>query len=136
MTKVRGRKSVLVPAALALVVIGWGCSDGKPSVSSSKTEATVKGTVTIKGKPVTKGTVVFDPSNYQRTNEAARKAEISKDGTYTITTLVGENNIKVTGPDAEKAGAAYDSFSLDVKAGENTFDISLPKGSQAAPPSQ
>src|SRR5262245_43804881 len=69
MKKVRIRIAALVP--VALMVIGWGCS-GTPAVSTSTTEATVKGTVTIQGKPATKGTVEFDPANYQRKDVQAR----------------------------------------------------------------
>src|SRR6516164_2652145 len=112
MRKVRIRIAVLVPSAL--MVIGWGC-DGRPAVSSSTTEATVKGTVTIKGKPATKGTVEFDPANYQRKDVQARSAPINPDGTYTIKTLVGGNTVRVRGPEAEKAGALYETTDFDVK---------------------
>jgi hypothetical protein len=109
------------------MVIGWGC-DGRPAVSSSTTEATVKGTVTVKGKPATKGTVEFDPANYQRKDAQARSAPINPDGTYTIETLVGGNTVRVRGPEAEKAGALYETTDFDVKEGENTLDIKVPKG--------
>jgi hypothetical protein len=111
----------------ALLVVGWGCGDGKPSVSSSSEEATVKGTVTIFGKPATGGEVQFDPSNYRRKQAPMRSTKINKDGTYSIQTLVGENTIKVLGPEAEKAKSSYTSFDLDVKSGEQTFPIVLPK---------
>jgi hypothetical protein len=125
MGSVRTRIAVLVPSAL--LVIGWGC-DSRPAVSTSTTEATVKGTVTIKGKPATKGTVEFDPANYQRKDVQARSAPINPDGTYTITTLVGGNTVRVRGPEAEKAGALYETIDFDVKAGENNLDIKVPKG--------
>jgi hypothetical protein len=124
MTNARWRFAAIVPS-IALVV-GWGC-DSRPSVSSSTTEATVKGTVTIKGKPPKKGEIVFDPANYQRKDVAARTAKIKEDGTYTITTLVGGNSVRVAGPEAERAGSTYTSIDFDVQPGENTLDISLPK---------
>ena len=43
-----------------------GCGDGKPSVDSSLTEATVTGLVSVKGKPATGGTIRFNPSNSGR----------------------------------------------------------------------
>ena len=79
----------------ALLGLGMLGCDGKPSVETSTTEAKVKGTVTIKGKVATKGKVVFDPSNYKRKNESVRQADISADGTYEITTLIGPNTVKV-----------------------------------------
>ena len=90
--------ATLVPAFLLLAALG--CMDSRPSVSSSTTEATVKGTVTIKGKPATKGSVVFDPSNYARKNEQPRSAPLNKDGTYSIKTLIGSNSIRVSSPEA------------------------------------
>ena len=45
--------------ALALVVLFSGCGDGTPSATSSTKPATVKGTVTRKGKPLPKVQVMF-----------------------------------------------------------------------------
>ncbi|MEJ7639981.1 MAG: hypothetical protein WKF75_18915 [Singulisphaera sp.] len=61
MRRARWRCAALM-AATGLIV-GWGCGEGKPSVESSETEATVTGKVTIRGKPATKGSVMFDLSN-------------------------------------------------------------------------
>ena len=63
---------------------------GAPAVSSSMEEATVKGTVTIKGKPAAGGEILFDPANVDR-KVMARSAPDQKDGTYTIKTLVDAN---------------------------------------------
>lgn len=119
------RTAALLPAAL--LVVAWGCGEGKPSVSTDTTEATVKGTVTVNGKPATKGEVVFDPANYLRKDAATRKTEIGAEGTYTIKTLVGGNTVRVLGPDAEKVGSSYSSWDLDVKPGGQEFNIELPK---------
>jgi hypothetical protein len=123
----RAHKRIAVSLASAMLVMGWGCGDGKPSVSSSTEEATVKGTVSIKGKPAKKGEVVFDPSNYRRKDEPVRKTPINPDGTYEIKTLVGENTVRVGGDEAAKAGASYVSLPLDVKSGQvNEFNIKIP----------
>ncbi len=76
-----------------------GCGSGAPSVSSSTEEVTVKGTVTIGGKPATSGEVIFDPSNVNRKFAASRTAAIGADGSYTVTTLYGENKISVWAPE-------------------------------------
>lgn len=109
-----------------LLVVGLGC-ETRPAVESSTTEAKVKGTVTIKGKTASKGTVQFDPANYMRKDVVARETKINPDGTYEITTLVGLNTIKVLGPEAEKAGVGYSTIEYDVQAGEQTLDIRLPQ---------
>jgi hypothetical protein len=117
----------LVGPAL-LYLAGLGC-DSRPAVDTSTTEATVKGTVTVKGKPATKGKVVFDPSNYKRKNEAIRTADIGPGGTYEIKTLVGTNSVKVDSPEAAKAASLYDTYTYDVPSGTSTFDIVIPKPS-------
>ena len=109
----------------------WGCGGGgsAPSVSSSRTEATVSGTVTIKGKPATKGEVTFDPANSQR-NVAARTAPISGDGTYTVTTLVGGNIVRVATPETTRdPQLQFNETTFDVQSGTNTLDIVLPSSS-------
>ena len=113
-------------AALAVVAACWGCS-GTPAVVSSETEAMVKGTVKAYGKPITAGEVVFDPSNYKRTEAPERTAKIQKDGTYQVTTLVGENSVRVSGPAVEKdPDLGYANLKFDVQSGENTYNIELP----------
>jgi hypothetical protein len=123
MRKIPQRLGALVAAAM--LVVAWGCGDVPPA-SSSTEEATVKGTVFIKGKPARKGQVVFDPANYQRKEVKANTAPVGKDGAYTIKTLVGVNSVRVEGPEVEKAGASYANITFDVKSGENSFDIKLP----------
>src|SRR4051794_25834000 len=49
----------LTRSAATLVLIGWGCGSYAPPVDTSTTEATVKGIVTIRGKPVAEGTISF-----------------------------------------------------------------------------
>lgn len=123
----RLRERIALAVSASVLVVGYGCGDGRPSVSSSTQEGTVKGTVTIKGKLATKGQVVLDPANYKRKDAKARSGPIGADGTYSVTTLVGENSVRVEGPEVEQAGALYSSLSIDVKAGENPpLDIKLP----------
>lgn len=112
-------------SVLCLLLTAPGCSE-KPAVTTSTTEAEVAGSVTVKGKVVTSGKVIFDPSNYQR-NVPARTAEIQKDGTYKITTLLGQNQIRIESP-AVQADRELNDSSLfyDVKASGNQYDIVLP----------
>src|SRR5689334_20544731 len=114
MSDMRRRIAVLV-CATALAA-SWGCGDGRPAVESSRSEATVRGTVRIKGKAATRGTVTFDPSNYLRKDVGARSARIAKDGTYSVTTLVGENTVTVQSPDlGRNSRLAYNEQTFVVK---------------------
>jgi hypothetical protein len=111
-------------ATLTLVAAG-GCGEGKPSVSASTTEAKVTGKVSVKGVLAKKGTISFNPANYLRKNEAARMAPIGSDGRYEVTTLVGENQVRVGGTELP-GEPSYDSWTYDVKAGTNVYDLDLP----------
>jgi hypothetical protein len=116
--------TILAASTLALAV---GCGQGVPSASTSSEEATVKGTVTIRGKAATQGQVSFDPANVKRPGEVARTATIGHDGSYTVKTLVGDNAVRVTFPGMEKdreLGSFEQSFA--VKPGENEYKIQLP----------
>jgi hypothetical protein len=116
-----GRLALLCGLALS------GCGRGGPYAESSRTEATVAGRVTSQGKPVTKGQVVFDPANVNRSAEPARMAEINRDGTYRVTTLIGANRVTVAIPGRPtKARAPHAQQVFDVQSGTNTFDITVP----------
>ncbi len=115
---------------VALIISAGGCTQQKPSVSSSTTEATVHGTVRINGELATAGEVVFDPANYLRKMEPSRTAPIGEDGTYTIRTLVGENRVRLGGDQIPlERGLAYEDLLFEVKAGDNTLDIAFPRTS-------
>ena len=114
-------------AITSLLAIGWGCGSGAPPVDSSTTEATVKGTVTIRGKAAKGGKINFDPSNIERKTEVARSAEIGPDGSYTIKTLVGQNQVTFSGPAFVKDAQLQDSqLQYNVPEGESTYNIELP----------
>lgn len=108
------------------IVLGGGC-DGGPPVETSNTEATVRGQVVLRGKPAKGGRIWFDPANYRRKDAVARDAEVAEDGTYEITTLIGENSVRYEGAatlkDRELDGAIK---GFDVKDGDNQFDLTLP----------
>jgi hypothetical protein len=110
-----------VAAALALT----GCGSGAPYVDGSLEEATVKGTVKVRGKFLDGGEVHFNPSNSKRP-VGGRDAPIAKDGTFTVKTLVGLNVVTVTPPQARKKaqyGLEYEEKTVDVKSGENTVTL-------------
>lgn len=121
----RANKTGILLVAAALLGI-WGCESGSgaPDVSSSMEESAVKGTVSFKGKPYTKGKIVFSPANVKRREAPVREAKIEDDGTYSLTTLIGENTVYVQGPGAPPRN----NREVKVKSGGDTIDIDLGSG--------
>jgi hypothetical protein len=108
-----------------------GCGEGRPSVDTATTEATVNGTVRIRGKTATRGRISFDPSNYKRKDAKAASAPIGKDGSFTLTTLVGENMVSVTSPEITRNPAlSYNRQTIVVNDGSNTITVELPPPSK------
>lgn len=116
----------LFPIVLAALPLGCDGA-GTPSVSSSTQEVTVKGNVTIKGKPVPGAEVVFDPTNVNRRNASSSRGKVNPDGTYTATALVGENIVTIQGAPISKAGLIMNRKEVTLKSGENTVDIEVTK---------
>jgi hypothetical protein len=124
----RERTWAEIALASTLTIAAWGCDGGSaPSAEGSLTEAKVHGKVSARGKPVTEGEVVFNAANAARKDVPAHPAPINKDGTYEVTTLVGRNSVRISGPAVEKdPQLGYAALTYDVKSGDNTFDIELP----------
>jgi hypothetical protein len=115
--------------ALATLFALGGCdgSGGAPPASSSTEKATVKGKVTVKGKPLAKADVRFNAANINRKTGAIASTTTGDDGSYEVTTLVGENAVTLGGAaPAKDAKLMYFSKTIDVKAGDNPFDIDIP----------
>jgi len=109
---------------VAWLVALWGCRGGMPDASSSMAEATVKGTVKVRGKPVTKGTLIFDPANINRPEAKSRETTIKQDGTYEIKAIVGGNSVRLAGPMlAKEPTLEYQSQPADIQSGENTINL-------------
>src|SRR4051794_31842506 len=124
---VRARWGGVVLAAAVVPLAGWGCDGGgTPPASSSREEASVRGAVTIKGKPATGGQITFDPSNIYRKDAPYFSAKIGSDGSYSLKTLVGENVISVQGPQVDKIPSlASNERHVDIKSGENSIPVDL-----------
>jgi hypothetical protein len=121
------RWRVLVTLALTLpgVALITGCGDGKPSMDTSLTEATVSGVVSVKGIPATGGAILFNPSNAGRI-VPARSAPIGPDGNYTIKTLTGTNQVSFEGEVAKKnVGVGLIKDFAEVTSGENKKNFDL-----------
>jgi hypothetical protein len=112
--------------ALCAAVVGLaGCGDGKPWVDTSLNEATVSGVVSVKGKPADGGTILFNASNSGRI-VAARTAKIGPDGSYTVKTYTGINQVSFDGDvTAKNRGVGLVKEAVDVAPGENKADFDL-----------
>jgi hypothetical protein len=129
----RDRERRIVGTLITAAVISLsGCGGGAPREDSSTEEATVSGKVSFKGKPLTTGDVTFSAGNVSRPSPP-RKSPISKEGTYSVKTLVGVNNVEVFSATIQKAGPDMPPFSYTVKSGDQTLDIDLPKDKPAEP---
>jgi len=104
-----------------------GCGNDVPSVDKSTAEAKVAGTVKVHGQTAKGGEVMFDATNAARKESSSKTAKIKDDGTYEITTFVGHNTVKISGPAVKKEPMlGYSSQTIEVKHGENKIDLDFP----------
>jgi hypothetical protein len=91
--------------ALAAILVGtcWGCGSGS---AVPPTLIPVKGKVTYKGQPLTKGIVRFEPDGFGR----MATGELHSDGTFELSTLkpgdgvvAGEHRVTVSEFDKSRA---------------------------------
>jgi hypothetical protein len=121
------RREFLAMLFSAPLVASAGCSNsGVSSNVASTTEATVHGTVTVRGKPAGEGNVYFNPANIYRKTAPIAEAKIGKDGTYTIKTLLGPNTVSISSPQINNDPKLVGSIVYtEVQSGDNTLDIPL-----------
>ncbi len=119
-------QGLLLMVAAAVLVATWGCGGGAPAVSSSSEKVQVKGTVTLKGKPLKGGEILFDPANINRKDAPVARLPIGDDGSFSGETLSGENAVMVSGPAIQKSpDLSANRQVIDLKSGENTVNIDL-----------
>src|SRR5262245_18099738 len=100
---VRGAGVCVVVGAL---LAGGGCGSGKEGdAAGSQVEAKVSGKISVKGRPATRGKVTFEPPSPDGKLVAERIADIRKDGTFEVTTLVGSNHVIIGGTQDAAAGS-------------------------------
>jgi hypothetical protein len=128
---------LLAPALTAALLLPcWGCGQGRGS-TGSKNLVRVKGKVTYKGQPVTKGSVVFEPEGYGR----RAKGLIQSDGSYALSTfaegegvVAGAHRVMINGFDKplakDRALKKYgqlnaSGLTADVDADRTEFNFDL-----------
>lgn len=112
-------------AAAVLFLAGCGGPSGGSDATSSMTEAQVKGVVTVDGKPARKGRITFNPANVNR-KVGLRTAKIQPDGTYEITTYVGQNLVSASHLGVKNPRIEMAAKTFDVQPGPNSFNLELP----------
>jgi hypothetical protein len=116
--------------ALALWSVGGGCGNpDAPPVSGSMEEVALTGTVRVRGKPVNNGIITFRTANVHRPTAPTYEAKIDKDGTYKITTLVGENFISVTSKEMfgpRNRDLIENEQMVKIESSQGTLDIDIP----------
>jgi hypothetical protein len=116
----------LIVSATLLGALGCGEEAAKPAVDDKqKSEATVTGSVTIKGKPASKGRVTFEPLGADGMPTDSQSAGI-KDGAFTIKTKPGNNDVTVSSTGDAAIDSGYNKTSVAVQPGENKVTLELP----------
>ena len=120
------RAAKIVLALVVTVLSGCGAA---PDRESSLEDATVAGTVKVRGKLLDAGELHWSAVNPNRRVDT-RNTTISKDGTYSIKAYIGRNLVTVTPrkPRNKKEGQEFfgvnsEERTVDVKPGENTADL-------------
>jgi hypothetical protein len=127
---------MLTPIMTALLLVpAWGCGVGSGGQVPSLIQ--VKGKVTYKGRPVTKGSIKFEPEGYGR----PARGELQSDGSYVLTTtkpgdgvVAGAHRVAVVASDRslanDRAFRKYTSpntskltADVDSEHTEHNFDL-------------
>ena len=126
----------LIALALAAILLipCWGCGSAGGAVPSL---IPVKGRVTYKGQPVTKGIVRFEPDGYGR----MASGQLRSDGSFVLTTLqegdgvvAGEHRVTIEGFEKnlarDRALKKYGSANIsglkaEVSPGKTEFTFDL-----------
>tara|TARA_R110002095_G_scaffold172509_2_gene149869 strand:+ start:1242 stop:1631 length:390 start_codon:yes stop_codon:yes gene_type:complete len=126
---------ISVAAFAAMVFVGVGCSE---RASDMPEVGQVHGTVTLDGKPLPGVTIYFEPEQ-GRSSMAKANAE----GAYEALYLIDEKGVKIgpciarvewgideTGPAIPARYGSKSELKLEVKPGDNAFDIEMKSNSK------
>lgn len=111
-----------VSVACCLVLVGviltqlTGC--GGPA-GPKRDYADVTGTVKYNGKPVSKGTVIFQPAS-----GAPVVGDLKDDGTYSLKGVIGPNTVMINNPVPPPPGKGGDDIAAN-KAAQADYDKAL-----------
>jgi hypothetical protein len=126
------RRAAMLAALLLPIAAGSGCGGAPEAAAKLATTVPVSGKVTYKGKPLTHGTVDFEP-------DAGRDAHgaIGPDGGYTLTTfnqgdgaVAGTHRVSISGLNKKDLPLKYhapssSAIELEVSADTSDYPIDL-----------
>jgi hypothetical protein len=117
-----------ITSAVCLLLPFAGC--GSSSTPQGATTLPVKGKITYRGQPLTKGSIAFEPDGAGK----GAFGEIQPDGTFVMTTykkddgaVIGTHRVKVT-TSGKTVPAKYSSLAtskLEVEVSEDKTDYSI-----------
>lgn len=121
------RRAAMLAALIVSAGAGSGCGGVPEAAARLSTTVPASGVATYKGKPLTRGTVVFEP-------DAGRPAHgaIQSDGRYTLTTfnegdgaVEGTHRVSITGLNKKDLPLKYHSPSssgIEIEVGGEKSD--------------
>jgi hypothetical protein len=119
----RARAFASIVAAIVALPMCWGC--GSNAAPDGTSMVPVKGKVTFKGKPLTDGTITFEPDDFGR----AAHGNIQPDGSFVLTTFKdgdgavrGHHRIAVSG--SAKRGQAVPLKLRDPSSSKVEVEVS------------
>lgn len=123
-------RMMLIAALSTMIGFSIGCSDRAPDMPEL---GKVHGTITLDGKPLPDISIYFEPEKGRPST-----AKANPDGFYEAFYLIDEKGVKVgpcsvrvewgiddSGPAIPAKYGTKSELSLNVKSGNNTFDIKM-----------
>ena len=106
-------------------IVSGGCGGSSPEPGDEGFEGQVSGTVTLKGKPLASGGVLFEPTGGPAADTAPRTTSISA-GSYNMILIPGQYRVTVQKSQGDKDPKPLgEPKQLEVGTGPKQFDIAL-----------
>ena len=134
--RIQSPRRILLALAALLCGACWGCG-GVAGGGGSTALVPVKGKVTFKGQPVTKGRIQFEPDGFGK----SARGQLQSDGSFVLTTekdgdgvITGQHRVTVSGTGIKSpkdalalkwANAAASGLTADVDAEHTEFTFDL-----------
>ena len=115
-----------LPFVIISLAAMLGCESGSPPIALNASVVPVKGKLSHRGKPVTQGQIVLEPTDGGRD----AKGEIRPDGTFVLSTfgdqdgaLIGVHRVAITG--ADRALPTRKDPHITITRGKTDYEIDL-----------
>ena len=123
---------IAMMAFAVVLLVGFAGCGALSSAPPAPTTVPVTGKVTYQGRPLTKGTVMFEPEGAGKEG----RGEIQPDGTYVLSTykkddgaVLGNHHVTVLNADKmvpqKYAGRGTSKLEMEVSEGKTDYSINL-----------